>query len=243
MGEPPQKVAKIGRDKNELNGCLHLNCLDIPTVKCFCFRDSDFNAEFSESLGNSPSRRGRRFPPSLKSEYFDAGPSNGYESNEKTYEEGRRDSDSAVPYNNRQRPVRRQTEKEDNNARDRDLAQDMEPLNDEPAPYETHSYDNPDVTRSYEVSFQRRPSLTDDLGAPRQYLHSDGVTVNARSAMRDGDGSGMRYDMPETYEKLNRGSAMTRQYRDPGREFFRSHPVGFEHFPHFDYVESERKVK
>ena len=233
------------------------------------FRDADYKAEFSASPGNSPSRRSRRLPPSPKSGYFDAGPSNafttdymrqgrraagssgnthgeetGYESDEKAYhDESRRDGDSTASNNYSQRPTRRQAEEDDNSARDRELAQDMEPLNDEPAPYETHGYDNPDVTRSYEVSFQRRPSLTDDLGAPRQYLHSDGASVNARSTLRDGDGSGMRYDRPETFEKLNRGSVMTRQYRDPGREFFRSHPVGFEHFPHFDYVESEKIVK
>ncbi|KAF0291210.1 hypothetical protein FJT64_010633 [Amphibalanus amphitrite] len=47
----------------------------------------------------------------------------------------------------------------------------------------------------------------------------------------------------DTPNSLNRGSAMTRQYQDPGREFFRSHPVGFEHFPNFDYVEKEKKNK
>ncbi|XP_043196869.1 uncharacterized protein LOC122367630 [Amphibalanus amphitrite] len=151
-------------------------------------------------------------------------------------------ADGAATYN-KDRYQRHQADDRDNSVKERERAQDMAPLNDEPAPYETHTYANPDATRSYEVSAHSRPSLTDDLGMPRGYLHSDTRPTNGRSAPGYGDGSETRYDRPETYASLNRGSAMTRQYQDPGREFFRSHPVGFEHFPNFDYVEKEKKNK
>ena len=150
-------------------------------------------------------------------------------------------NDSAATYSDDERHERRQADEFNNSVKERERARDLEPLNAEPAAYETHTYENPEAVRSYEVSSQRLPSLTDDLGAPRGYLHSDVEPVSSRSQRGEEDGSGMRYDRPETYERLNRGSVMTRQYRDPGREFFRSHPAGFEHFPTFEYVESDKE--
>ncbi|XP_037084288.1 hornerin-like [Pollicipes pollicipes] len=135
------------------------------------------------------------------------------------------DGDGDAAYTSGERPERSNADGD----RDREHASDMQPLeNDEPAAYEQHRYDRPDITRAYEVSVRQRAAMVPEAAMTRGGMHSDDELTH--------------FGAPETFERLNRGAEMTREYRDPGLEFFSQHPAGFEHFPTFDYVEgSDRK--